>query len=58
MSAASNVMFAPCRELTLHHGYPLRVVAPGIAGTRSVKWLRRIIASKYAMSRLRSLHQL
>ncbi|KAK9797815.1 hypothetical protein WJX73_000824 [Symbiochloris irregularis] len=34
------------RALPLDHGFPLRVVAPGITGARSVKWLSRIIASK------------
>ncbi|OCK80999.1 sulfite oxidase-like protein [Lepidopterella palustris CBS 459.81] len=28
--------------LTPNHGYPVRVVTPGIAGARSVKWLDRI----------------
>ena len=36
-----------CRELSKDHGFPVRVVAPGIAGARSVKWLSRIIASKH-----------
>ncbi|KAK9836142.1 hypothetical protein WJX81_004420 [Elliptochloris bilobata] len=35
------------RELSADHGFPVRVVAPGIAGARSVKWLSRIIASKH-----------
>ncbi|KAF2191851.1 sulfite oxidase [Zopfia rhizophila CBS 207.26] len=30
------------KELTPNHGYPVRVVTPGIAGARSVKWLDRI----------------
>lgn len=34
------------RELPLDHGYPVRIVAPGITGARCVKWLSRIIASK------------
>ena len=33
------------RELPLDHGFPVRIVAPGITGARSVKWLSRIIAS-------------
>ena len=36
----------PCRTLPFDHGFPLRVVVPGITGARSVKWLSRIIASK------------
>eukprot|EP01123_Difflugia_compressa_P009348 TRINITY_DN3072_c0_g1_i1.p1 TRINITY_DN3072_c0_g1~~TRINITY_DN3072_c0_g1_i1.p1 ORF type:complete len:311 (-),score=68.03 TRINITY_DN3072_c0_g1_i1:77-1009(-) len=28
------------------HGYPLRVVVPGIVGARNVKWVCKIIASK------------
>ena len=32
--------------LPLDHGYPMRVIAPGIAGARQVKWLTRIKASK------------
>lgn len=31
----------------MDHGFPLRVVAPGVTGARSVKWLSRIIASKH-----------
>jgi len=27
------------------HGYPLRVIVPGVVGARSVKWLRKITAS-------------
>jgi len=34
------------RELPPDHGYPVRVVVPGITGARSVKWLRRVIASR------------
>lgn len=30
------------KPLTPNHGYPVRVVTPGIAGARSVKWLDRI----------------
>lgn len=30
------------QPLTREHGYPLRVVAPGIVGARWVKWLTRI----------------
>ncbi|KAG7169115.1 sulfite oxidase-like, partial [Homarus americanus] len=28
------------------HGYPLRVIVPGVVGARNVKWLGRIIVSK------------
>ncbi len=31
--------------LPLDHGYPLRMVAPGFIGTRSVKWLGKIVVS-------------
>lgn len=34
------------KELPADHGYPLRVVAPGIVGARQVKWLHRIILSE------------
>ncbi len=30
------------RPLPVKHGYPFRIIAPGIAGARSVKWLDRI----------------
>lgn len=32
--------------LTADHGYPLRVVVPGVTGARSVKWLSKIIPAK------------
>ena len=32
-------------ELTLDHGYPLRVVAPGIVGIRCAKWIESIALS-------------
>lgn len=32
--------------LTRDHGYPVRVICPGIVGARNVKWLGRIIVSK------------
>jgi sulfite oxidase len=31
--------------LTPEHGFPLRIVAPGFIGARSVKWLRKITVS-------------
>ena len=34
------------KPLPRDHGYPLRVVAPGIVGARNVKWLSKILASK------------
>ena len=33
------------QPLTRDHGHPLRVIVPGVAGCRSVKWLSKIIAS-------------
>lgn len=30
------------KPLPINHGYPVRIIAPGIAGARSVKWLDRI----------------
>ena len=32
------------KELTRDHGYPLRVLVPGVAACRSVKWLKSIEA--------------
>src|ERR1700761_7681481 len=32
--------------LTAAHGYPVRVIIPGVAGARSVKWLDRITVQK------------
>lgn len=34
------------KPLPRDHGYPLRVVAPGIVGARNVKWLAKIVASE------------
>lgn len=34
-------------ELPLDHGAPVRVIAPGIAGARSVKWLDRITVQDF-----------
>lgn len=31
--------------LTRDHGYPVRIICPGIVGARNVKWIRRIIVS-------------
>ena len=33
------------KVLPRDHGYPIRLVAPGIVGARNVKWLRRIVLS-------------
>ena len=30
-----------CRD----HGYPIRVVVPGVVGARNVKWVNRIVLS-------------
>ena len=27
------------------HGYPLRVIIPGVVGARNIKWLKRIVVS-------------
>ncbi len=32
-------------DLPLDHGFPLRIVVPGVTGARSVKWLKRITLS-------------
>ena len=32
--------------IPLDHGYPVRVIVPGVVGARNVKWLGRIIISK------------
>jgi len=34
------------KPLNRDHGYPLRVIVPGVIGARSVKWLETIIVSK------------
>ncbi len=34
------------QELPLDHGYPIRVIVPGVVGARNVKWLRKIVLSK------------
>jgi sulfite oxidase len=33
-------------QLTAQHGAPVRVIVPGVAGARSVKWLNRITVQK------------
>lgn len=33
------------KPIPVDHGYPIRLVAPGIVGARSVKWLCRIVTS-------------
>jgi sulfite oxidase len=33
-------------EISLDHGYPLRVIVPGVIGARNVKWLNKINLSK------------
>ncbi|KAI9852014.1 MAG: hypothetical protein M1838_002137 [Thelocarpon superellum] len=34
------------KTITPNHGYPVRVIAPGVAGARSVKWLDRITVQR------------
>lgn len=34
------------KELPQDHGYPIRIVAPGIVGARNVKWLGKIVVSE------------
>jgi hypothetical protein len=33
------------QTLSRDHGYPLRVVVPGVVGARNVKWVQKIILS-------------
>lgn len=33
------------KELSRAHGYPIRVIVPGVVGKKSVKWLAKIIVS-------------
>ncbi|XP_055373070.1 sulfite oxidase, mitochondrial [Condylostylus longicornis] len=35
------------QPLTRDHGYPLRVIVPGVVGARSVKWISRISVSDH-----------
>ena len=55
-SISSDLVFDPARSvllayemngqpLTRDHGFPIRLVAPGVTGARNVKWLGRIILS-------------
>ena len=42
-SAILNILyFFSQKPLNRDHGYPLRVVVPGVIGARSVKWLDSI----------------
>lgn len=34
------------KEIPRDHGYPVRLIAPGIVGARNVKWLGRIVLSE------------
>ncbi|NP_001089975.1 sulfite oxidase L homeolog [Xenopus laevis] len=34
------------QELPKDHGFPLRVIVPGVVGARNVKWLGKIVVSK------------
>ncbi|XP_052525757.1 sulfite oxidase, mitochondrial [Tympanuchus pallidicinctus] len=48
LSPAADVLLAyemNGAELPRDHGFPLRVVVPGVVGARSVKWLRRVAVS-------------
>lgn len=55
-SISSDVAFDPNKDvliafemngqpLTRDHGFPLRLIAPGVTGARNVKWLAKIILS-------------
>ncbi len=41
-----SVPWTNSRELPKDHGYPVRVVTPGITGARAVKWVRRIVPAR------------
>nr|XP_033792921.1 sulfite oxidase, mitochondrial [Geotrypetes seraphini]XP_033792922.1 sulfite oxidase, mitochondrial [Geotrypetes seraphini] len=48
MSSSHDVLLAyemNGEELPLDHGFPLRVIVPGVVGARNVKWLSRILVS-------------
>ncbi|XP_074905732.1 sulfite oxidase, mitochondrial [Buteo buteo] len=48
ISPAADVLLAyemNGEELPRDHGFPLRVVVPGVVGARSVKWLQRVAVS-------------
>ncbi|XP_035427515.1 sulfite oxidase, mitochondrial [Cygnus atratus] len=48
VSPAADVLLAyemNGEELPRDHGFPVRVVVPGVVGARSVKWLRRVAVS-------------
>uniref|UniRef100_A0A8C3NIS0 sulfite oxidase n=1 Tax=Geospiza parvula TaxID=87175 RepID=A0A8C3NIS0_GEOPR len=48
LSAEAEVLLAyemNGRELPRDHGFPVRVVVPGVVGARSVKWLRSVAVS-------------
>lgn len=34
------------KALSVRHGYPVRIIAPGLAGARAVKWLDKITVQK------------